>query len=96
VNVCLIRWQEDELQVKDEVDYLHDVFDQLYGFNTEIWLIPSTASQIQLTAMTCMFLQKHDEEGNLFIVYYGGHGTINKARQNQWWCNSRPDSAFVD
>jgi hypothetical protein len=94
--VCLIRWQEDELKVKDEVDYLHDVFSQLYGFNTEIWLIPSTASQIQLTSMTCMFLQKHDEEGNLFIVYYGGHGKINSARQNQWWCNSRPDSPYVD
>lgn len=46
--------------------------------------------------MACQFLQKFDAEGNLFIVYYGGHGKINDARQNQWWCNSRPDSAFVD
>jgi len=92
----LIRWQEDELHVKDEVDYLHDVFNSLYGFNTEIWLIPSTASQIQLTSMTCIFLQKYDEEGNLFIVYYGGHGKIDHARQNQWWCKSTPDSPFVD
>jgi hypothetical protein len=92
----LIRWEEDELLVKDELDRLHDVFDKLYGFNTEIWLIPSSASQIQLTSMTCTFLQKFDAEGNLFIVYYGGHGTINSARQNQWWCNSRPGSPFVD
>ncbi|KAL2069283.1 hypothetical protein VTL71DRAFT_15621 [Oculimacula yallundae] len=96
VNVCLIRWAEDELCIKPELDHLHDTFSQLYGFNTEIWLIPSTASQIQLTSMTCTFLQKFDDEGNLFIVYYGGHGTINNARQNQWRCNRRPDSPCVD
>ncbi|CZR51720.1 uncharacterized protein PAC_01597 [Phialocephala subalpina] len=96
VNVCLIRWAEDELQVEDEMNRLYDVFDKLYGFNTEIWLIPSTASQIQLTSMTCNFLQKFDEDGNLFIVYYGGHGKINNARQNQWWCKAQPDSPFVD
>lgn len=96
MNVCLIRWEEDELQVKDELDRLHDVFDKLYGFNTEIWLIPARASQIQLTSMTCNFLQRFDAEGNLFVVYYGGHGTINQSRQNQWWCSSRPGSPFVD
>jgi hypothetical protein len=46
--------------------------------------------------MTCTFLQKFDEEGNLFIVYYGGHGKINNARQNQWWCKAQPNSPFVD
>lgn len=82
--------------MKEELDRLRDVFENLYGFNTEIWLIPKNASQIQLTSMTCNFLQKHDAEGNLFVVYYGGHGTINSARQNQWWCSSRPGSPFVD
>ena len=46
--------------------------------------------------MTCNFLQKFDAEGNLFVVYYGGHGTINHSRQNQWWSSSRPGSPFVD
>lgn len=46
--------------------------------------------------MTCNFLQKFDAEGNLFIVYYGGHGTINKSRQNQWWCKPTPGSPYVD
>jgi hypothetical protein len=96
VNVCLIRWEEDELQVENEVNELHYVFETLYGFNTEIWLIPSSASQIQLTRETCNFLQKFDAEGNFFIVYYGGHGKINNARQNQWWCKSGPNSPFVD
>ncbi|TVY46959.1 hypothetical protein LOCC1_G003238 [Lachnellula occidentalis] len=70
VNVCLIRWQEDELEVK--------------------------ASQIQLTSMTCSFLQEFDDEDNLFIVYYGGHGTINQSRQSQWRCSRSPGSPFVD
>ncbi|KAK0110351.1 hypothetical protein ONS96_001967 [Cadophora gregata f. sp. sojae] len=46
--------------------------------------------------MTCTFLQKFDEGGNLFVVYYGGHGTINSARQNMWWCSRERDSPFVD
>ncbi|TVY53049.1 hypothetical protein LCER1_G007215, partial [Lachnellula cervina] len=96
VNVCLIRWQEDELEVKSELDRLYHVFDKLYGFNTQIWLIPPRASQIQLTSMTCSFLQEFDDEDNLFIVYYGGHGTINQARQSQWWCSRSPGSPFVD
>lgn len=72
------------------------MFYELYGFNTEIWLIPSTASQISLTSMTCKFLQEHDAEGNLFVVYYGGHGSINSARQNEWWCKRSPGSPSVD
>ena len=96
VNVCLIRWAEDDLEVKPELDRLHDVLETLYGFNAEIWLIPSAASQIQLTSMTCNFLQRFDAEDNLFIVYYGGHGSINKSRQAQWWCKPTHDSPFVD
>jgi hypothetical protein len=92
----LIRWQEDGLQVKSEVDRLFHVFEKLYGFNTQIWLIPPRASQIQLTSMTCSFLQEFDAEDNLFIVYYGGHGTINQSRQNQWWSGRDPGSASVD
>lgn len=45
--------------------------------------------------MACNFL-KLDSEDNLFIIYYGGHGTINNARQNQWWCQASPDSPIVD
>lgn len=82
--------------MESEVDQLCQVFDKLYGFNTEIWLIPSSASQIQLTRKTCDFLQKFDAEGNLFIVFYAGHGKINSARQNQWWCKSNPNSPVVD
>ena len=26
--MCLIRWEEDELEVKGEVDRLYDVFDE--------------------------------------------------------------------
>lgn len=96
VNVCLIRWQDDELEVKSELDRLFHVFEELYGFNTQIWLIPERASQIQLTSMTCFFLQEFDAEDNLFIVYYGGHGTINQARQSQWRSSGRSGSPFVD
>jgi hypothetical protein len=45
--------------------------------------------------MACNFLRL-DSEDNLFIIYYGGHGTINNARQNMWWCQARPESPVVN
>ena len=96
MNVCLIRWEDDELLVKSELDRLHDVFEKMYGFNTEIWLIPRTASQFQLTKKTCAFIEEFDNDNNLFIVYHGGHSKINDARQNQWCCTPHPESPCIN
>jgi hypothetical protein len=41
------------------------------------------------------FIRDADNDNNLFIVYYGGHGRINSERQAEWLCRRDPSSARV-
>jgi hypothetical protein len=41
------------------------------------------------------FIQDADNDKNLFIVYYGGHGRINSERQAEWLCRRDPASSRV-
>jgi hypothetical protein len=85
VNVCLIRWEQDLLGVSHELERLGDLFEHLYGFNVETWLIPSnSSSHIELMKKACGFLTEFDSSDNLFIIYYAGHGYINQDRQSTW------------
>jgi hypothetical protein len=90
----LIRWAEDELLVEPELRRLSDVF-QDYGFMTKEWQIPSKNSHLDLMMKTGEFIRDADNDKNLFIVYYGGHGRINSERQAEWLCRRDPGSARV-
>jgi hypothetical protein len=80
VNACLIRWEEDELGVQPEMGRLDNMF-QTYGFKTNTWLIPNENSHLELMSNAIHLLRSSDNERNLFIIYYAGHGRINNARQ---------------
>jgi hypothetical protein len=80
----LIRWEEDDLNVQTEIDELFDVFKNYYNFITEHWRIPSRSAHLQLTLMVAEFVKHYHSSENLMIVYYGGHGSINNARQATW------------
>ncbi|KAH8748552.1 hypothetical protein F5882DRAFT_234875, partial [Hyaloscypha sp. PMI_1271] len=95
VNACLIRWEEDELLVEPELKRLSYTF-QDYGFMTKEWHIPTRNSHLDLMMKTGEFIRNADNDKNLFIVYYGGHGRINKERQAEWFCKRDPTSARVD
>ena len=41
-------------------------------------------------------LRAADNDRNLFILYYAGHGRINSARQAEWTCTRDPNYASVD
>jgi hypothetical protein len=41
-------------------------------------------------------LRSADNDRNLFILYYAGHGRISSARQAEWICGQGPDHASVD
>ena len=79
----LLRWEEDELDIKSELDDLAKVF-QDYGFKTETWLIPTEAPLRKMMGKAVKFVEEHESEDTLFIVYYGGHANINPARQATW------------
>jgi len=80
VNVCLIRWEADELGVLEELARLNNVF-QAYGFQTNVFLIPSTNSHWDLMRKMLDSIQAYDNDQNLLVLYYAGHGRMNSARQ---------------
>jgi hypothetical protein len=83
VEALLLRWEDDDMDVKYELEDLEEVFKQ-YGFHTEKWLIPSIDSHLELNIQCANFVKKHGSEDCLIIVYYGGHASINAARQSTW------------
>ncbi|KAH8756559.1 hypothetical protein BGZ57DRAFT_962528 [Hyaloscypha finlandica] len=94
VNACLIRWYEDELFVEPEITRLDNIF-QDYWFKTNRWQIPTKNSHLDLMMKAGELILDADNENNLFIVYYGGHGRINNERQAEWLCKRDPSSARV-
>jgi hypothetical protein len=83
VQVLLLRWEGDDLGVYWEVEDLEKIFKK-YGFNTELWLIPSNMSHLELTIKVGSFVKEYQSPDTLLVVYYGGHASINKARQSSW------------
>jgi hypothetical protein len=81
--VLLLRWEDDELQVKWELNDLAKVLGD-YGFHTETWLIPTESPLQKMMSKAIEFVEKYEAEDTLFIVYYGGYAKINQARQSTW------------
>jgi hypothetical protein len=81
----MIRWEQDELGVTNELESLAKLFESQYGFNVERWHIPANKkSHNNLMQKALDFLDDYDAENNLFILYYAGHGFINHDRQSTW------------
>jgi hypothetical protein len=45
---------------------------------------------------TLDFIQDCDNNQNLFVLYYAGHGRMNNARQAEWVFRQGSNSPFVD
>lgn len=84
VNVLLLSWEEDDLEVITEVDRLHRVFEKLYGFSADQWSIPSSDAHGELQDRLRAFTKTYGKEDALLIVYYGGHGYLDDFRQPIW------------
>ncbi|KAL8790508.1 MAG: hypothetical protein Q9195_006339 [Heterodermia aff. obscurata] len=95
VHVLLLSWAEDDLGVVVELDRLTKVFKDLYGFNTEKWLIPSEDSHGELGDTLRAFTKTHARDDALLIVYYGGHGFLNDHRQPIWLCSQKVGAPSV-
>ena len=70
-----------------EILDLRHVFSKTYHYETEHWRIPSKSAFNALRKKLNGFLNEYDHETNLLIVYYGGHGFMDKERRCMWsWC----------
>ena len=79
VNVLLLRWADssDDIKVTKEVDDLKNVFEERFNFHAEVKLLDTTIQkklQVQINAIIAGFVDKHDGQDTLLIVYYAGHG----------------------
>lgn len=87
VSVLMIMWEDEDpyLPVSIEIAKLHDIFQRLYGFKTEVWRIPGQKSHAKVNRK---ILDLADVEGNpsehLLIVYYAGHGLLTTNRLLAW------------
>ncbi|KAL8958678.1 MAG: hypothetical protein Q9193_004313 [Seirophora villosa] len=96
VHVLLLRWAEDDLNVLDELTTLKRVFENQFRFATEQWDIPSQNSTRALQTKLYNFQDAHQNENELLIVYYGGHGDADRRRgRSIWAAYDRADSPTV-
>lgn len=89
--VLLLRWEQDDLGVADDIAKLKDVFEHSYRFETESWLIPTHRPEAMLTKRIYDFRDHHcpndqtpDEPRPLLIVYYGGHSERGRDNISLW------------
>ncbi|RAK89070.1 hypothetical protein BO79DRAFT_217776 [Aspergillus costaricaensis CBS 115574] len=73
--VLSLRWEDDDLDGKDIDEFLR-LFETIYGFKTDSFLLPSApiaevalAMQAKIRTMLSMY----DSSDTLFIIVYGGH-----------------------
>ncbi|KAL8706246.1 MAG: hypothetical protein Q9201_000683 [Fulgogasparrea decipioides] len=95
VYVLLLSWADDDLGVETEVTELEAVFQDVYGYRTGQWKIPSRTSHNALVMRILQSLQDFESSDKLFIAYYGGHGYMNDDRECVWLCNQQPGAATV-
>ena len=92
--MCLIRWI-DATEFQSEIDELDQAF-QEYGFTTIKWLLLNKNSYRDLMRKTLDFIESGDDQENLFILYYAGHGRMNTARQAEWISHVGQDTPSLD
>jgi len=81
----LVRWEEDDLGVVEEIKVLEQMFCDTYNFEVETFAIPSVKrGYVGLTERIKARLETYDSEDNLFILYYGGHAHQDEQPQPTW------------
>ena len=74
----LLSWEEDDLGCIQEIHTLKQFFEGQFGYTVETWLIPSRNSETELQTRLHTFVNPVTSGEELRIVYYGGHGLIDR------------------
>ncbi|KAL8356538.1 hypothetical protein RB601_001715 [Gaeumannomyces tritici] len=88
VQVLLLHWMSDDLFVLPELEDLEQCMREDYGYETDVFAIPSENSHLELMLKVGALIKEHEATDTLFIVYYGGHARIDESRQSTW-CATR-------
>ncbi|KAL8819994.1 MAG: hypothetical protein Q9223_001699 [Gallowayella weberi] len=79
VEVLLLCWQvaDSDMNTAGEVEDLKSVFEKDFGYHTTTERLvanPEKKLQVQVNAKVATFVDRHDGQDTLLIVYYAGHG----------------------
>jgi hypothetical protein len=83
VHVLLVYWKDGTKDFYDQLRELGKEFKGSYKYQVEEWAIESEGPYKKLNERLLKFLE-YDQDGALLIVYYGGHGGINKDKNHTW------------
>lgn len=87
VHVLLLSWEDDDLDppCSEKIQRLRDVFENRYRFAVEEWKIPSDRRSHKMCGNKLdAFVQAHEHRDVLLIIYYAGHGSLDRNRQCIW------------
>jgi hypothetical protein len=89
VGVLLLSFEDDDLNVLEEIEILERVFQSTYGYETDTWSIPVTEPEEELSRRIYQFRRKYCQENRvpnnplpLLVLYYGGHALKPAPEQN--------------
>ena len=85
VQVLLICWADARKTFSDQRGKLETALVEHYSFHTTVLDIPSTDPDQFLIDKIRDFMRSYDKDGNLLIVYYGGHGGIEEGQLIWKW-----------
>ncbi|KAM5345466.1 hypothetical protein ACJ41O_011328 [Fusarium nematophilum] len=95
VQALLLHWNSDDLFVIPELEDLEKCLSEDYGFNTDIFAIPSENSHLELMMRIGQLIKDRESTDTLFVVYYGGHARIDESRQSTWCATREPNSPWL-
>ncbi|CEI68668.1 hypothetical protein FVEN_g7933 [Fusarium venenatum] len=95
VQVLLLHWNSDDLFVIPELEDLEKCLSEDYGFNTDVFAIPSENSHLELMMRIGQLIKDHESKDTLFVVYYGGHARIDESRQSTWCATREANSPWL-
>jgi len=96
VIALLTHWGEDDLGVLKEISSLKLMLSDTYNYDVETFAIPSRRrGYTELVDRMKSLFATYDVEGNLFILYYGGHATQDQQSQPTWVSYALPPPCAV-
>jgi hypothetical protein len=87
VYVLMLKWNDEDpqLPVSYEVSKLHDVFQNVFNFETESWDIPEQDCHGVVNQKILDFKNLGgNSKDDLKIIYYAGHGKLTRNRTLSW------------
>lgn len=81
-HVLLVCWTDAQLEFVSQRERLFNVLNKTYKFHVKSIDLPSVKPN-RFLFDEIDELKEHDQEGNLLIFYYGGHGVTKQEQKEQ-------------